>query len=121
MIDRRGGVIVTMASVAARLPGGAPIAYAAAKAGIVNLSQQVAKEVARHGIRVNCLAPSTVTNERMRAAIPLEQQDQMAALHPLGRLGEPQDVADAALWLASDASSWVTGITLDIAGGQVMH
>jgi 3-oxoacyl-[acyl-carrier protein] reductase len=121
MIDRRGGVVVTMASVAARLPGGAPIAYAAAKAGIVNFSQQVAKEVARHGIRVNCLAPSTVMNERMRAAIPREQQGQMAALYPLGRLGEPQDVADAALWLASDASSWVTGVTLDIAGGQIMH
>jgi 3-oxoacyl-[acyl-carrier protein] reductase len=120
MIGRRRGAIVTMASAAARLPGGAPIAYAAAKAGIVNFSQQVAREVGRHGIRVNCLAPSTVVNERMRAAIPDEQRQQMAAMYPLGRLGEPEDVAKAALFLASDASSWITGITLDIAGGQVM-
>jgi 3-oxoacyl-[acyl-carrier protein] reductase len=121
MIDRRRGVVVTMASVAARLPGGAPIAYAAAKAGIVNFSQQVAKEVAHHGIRVNCLAPSTVMSERMRAAIPDEQREKMAAMYPLGRLGEPGDVAEAALFLASDASSWITGVTLDIAGGQIMN
>jgi 3-oxoacyl-[acyl-carrier protein] reductase len=121
MIDRRRGVVVTMASVAARLPGGDPIAYAAAKAGIVNFSQQVAKEVAHHGIRVNCLAPSTVMSERMRAAIPDEQREKMAAMYPLGRLGEPGDVAEAALFLASDASSWITGVTLDIAGGQIMN
>jgi 3-oxoacyl-[acyl-carrier protein] reductase len=121
MIPRRRGAVITMASTAARLPGGAPIAYAAAKAGIVNFTQQVAKEVGRHGIRVNCLAPSTVVNERMRAAIPEEQRQQMATMYPLGRLGEPDDVAEAALFLASDASSWITGITLDIAGGQVMN
>ena len=121
MIPRRRGAIITMASTAARLPGGAPIAYAAAKAGIVNLTQQVAKEVGPHGIRVNCLAPSTVVNERMQAAIPDQQRQQMATMYPLGRLGEPDDVAEAALFLASDASSWITGITLDIAGGQVMN
>jgi 3-oxoacyl-[acyl-carrier protein] reductase len=60
-------------------------------------------------------------NERMRAASSRDQQERMATLCPLGRLGEPQDVADAALYLASDASSWVTGVTLDIAGGQIMH
>jgi 3-oxoacyl-[acyl-carrier protein] reductase len=121
MIERRRGAIVTMASVAARLPGGAPMAYAAAKAGIVNFSQQVANEVARHGIRVNCLAPSTVMNERMRAVIPREQQERLAELYPLGRVGEPIDVAEAALFLASEASSWVTGVTLDVAGGQIMR
>jgi 3-oxoacyl-[acyl-carrier protein] reductase len=81
----------------------------------------VAREVGPHGVRVNCLAPSTVVNERMRAAIPSEQLDQMATMYPLGRLGEPEDVAEAALFLASDASSWITGITLDIAGGQVTN
>ena len=121
MIERRHGAIVTMGSAAARLPGGAPIAYAAAKAGIVNFSQQVAHEVGRHGVRVNCLTPSTVMNERMRAAIPAEQQQKLSAMYPLGRLGEPPDVAEAALFLASDASSWITGVTLDIAGGHVMR
>jgi len=83
-------------------------------------SKQVAKEAGPSGVRVNCLAPSTVVTETMQAAIPLERQRQMAAMYPLGRLGVPEDVAHAALFLASDASSWITGITLDIAVGQVM-
>ena len=114
MIARRAGSIITMASVAARLPGGAPIAYAAAKAGIIVFSQQVAKEAGPSQVRVNCLCPSTVLTERMRQAIPAEQQQQMAKMYPLGRLGVPDDVANASLFLASDASSWITGVTLDI-------
>jgi 3-oxoacyl-[acyl-carrier protein] reductase len=120
MTARRAGSIITMASVAARLPGGAPIAYAAAKAGIIVFSRQVAKEVGPSRVRVNCLAPSTVLTERMQEAIPAEQQRHMVAMYPLGRLGVPDDVANASLFLASDASSWITGVTLDIAGGQVM-
>jgi len=120
MIERNRGSIITMASAAARKPGGAPIAYAAAKAGIIVFSQQVADEVGPAGVRVNCLSPSTVLNEQMQQAIPAETQHQMAATYPLRRLGVPADVARAALFLASDASSWITGITLDIAGGQVM-
>jgi 3-oxoacyl-[acyl-carrier protein] reductase len=120
MTARRAGSIITMASSAARFPGGAPIAYAAAKAGIIVFSQQVAKEAGPSRVRVNCLAPSTVLTERMRHAIPVEQQRQLAAMYPLGRLGVPDDVANASLFLASDASSWITGATLDIAGGQVM-
>ena len=120
MIERNHGSIITMASAAARKPGGAPIAYAAAKAGIIVFSQQVADEVGPAGVRVNCLSPSTVLNEHMQEAIPAETQDQMAATYPLRRLGVPTDVARAALFLASDASSWITGITLDVAGGQVM-
>jgi 3-oxoacyl-[acyl-carrier protein] reductase len=120
MTARRAGSIITMASVAARLPGGAPIAYAAAKAGIIVFSQQVAKEVGPSQVRVNCLAPATVLTERMQEAIPAEQQQRMIAMYPLGRLGLPADVANASLFLTSDASSWLTGVTLDIAGGQVM-
>jgi 3-oxoacyl-[acyl-carrier protein] reductase len=120
MTERRAGSIITMASVAARLPGGAPIAYAAAKAGIIVFSKQVANEVGQSQVRVNCLAPWTVLTERMQQAIPEERQRQMTAMYPLGRLGVPDDVAQASLFLASDASSWITGVTLDIAGGQVM-
>jgi 3-oxoacyl-[acyl-carrier protein] reductase len=120
MSSRRAGSIITMASAAARMPGGAPIAYAAAKAGIIVFTRQLAMEVGQSKVRVNCLAPSTVLNERMREAIPAGQQRQMAAMYPLGRLGVPADVAQASLFLASDASSWITGVTLDIAGGQVM-
>src|SRR5262245_51020421 len=119
MTARRAGSIITMASVAARLPGGAPIAYAAAKAGIIVFSQQVAKEAGPSQVRVNCLAPSTVLTERIQAASPAAQQQRMVAMYPLARLGVPADIANASLFLASDASSWITGVTLDIAGGQV--
>jgi 3-oxoacyl-[acyl-carrier protein] reductase len=120
MTARRTGAIITMASVAARLPGGAPLAYASAKAGIILFSKQVAKEAGPSNVRVNCLAPSTVVTETMQAAIPDDRQRQMAQMYPLRRLGMPADVANASLFLASDASSWITGVTLDIAGGQVM-
>ena len=120
MIERGGGSIITMASSAARFPTGAPAPYAAAKAGVIMLSRQVATEVGKHGVRVNCLAPHTVLTERVQRFMPEEQQRQMAAAMPLGRLGTPEDVALAALFLASDSSSWITGVTLDVAGGRTI-
>jgi 3-oxoacyl-[acyl-carrier protein] reductase len=119
MIERGGGSIVTMASSAARFPTGAPAPYAAAKAGVIMLSRQVANEVGKHGVRVNCLAPHTVLTERVQRFMP-EEQRQMAAAMPLGRLGTPEDVALATLFLASDSSSWITGVTLDVAGGRTI-
>jgi NAD(P)-dependent dehydrogenase (short-subunit alcohol dehydrogenase family) len=89
MIERNQGSIITMTSAAARKPGGAPIAYAAAKAGIIVFSQQVAHEVGPAGVRVNCLSPSTVLNEHMEQAIPAETQRKMAAMYRLRRLGVP--------------------------------
>ena len=120
MIERGGGSIITMASSAARFPTGAPAPYAAAKAGVIMLSRQVANEVSKHGVRVNCLAPHTVLTERVQRFMLEEQQRQMAAAMPLGRLGTPEDVALAALFLASDSSSWITGVTLDVAGGRTI-
>ena len=99
---------------------GAPTGYAVAKAGVVRLTQEVAREVAGHGVRVNCVSPSTILTERLQARIPADRRAQMTAMHPLGRLGTPEDVACAALFLASDCSSWITGVTLDVAGGQIM-
>jgi 3-oxoacyl-[acyl-carrier protein] reductase len=81
----------------------------------------VAYEVADAGVRVNCLAPATILTGRLEEAIPPDRQRDLAATYPLGRLGRPDDVAQAALFLASDASSWITGITLDVAGGQVIR
>ena len=121
MIERGRGAIITMSSSAARRAGGAPIAYAAAKAGIIALTEHVAHEVGPRGIRVNCLAPAAVPNDQMRQAIPEEQRQQMTDAFPLRRLGTPDDVANATLYLASNASSWLTGVTLDIAGGQIMR
>jgi 3-oxoacyl-[acyl-carrier protein] reductase len=119
MIERGGGSIVTMASSAARFPTGAPVPYAAAKAGVVVLTSQVASEVGSHKVRVNCLAPHTVLVERTRRFMPEEDQRRIAAEIPLRRLGTPEDVALATLFLASESSSWITGVTLDVAGGKV--
>jgi 3-oxoacyl-[acyl-carrier protein] reductase len=121
MVERGRGAIVTMASSAARLPGlGAPAPYVAAKAGVVMLTRQVAGEVGRHGVRVNCLAPHTILTEQIQRVAPPEWREKMAAAVPLGRLGTPEDVALAAVFLASDSAAWLTGVTLDVAGGYVM-
>jgi len=120
MRARHAGVIITMASAAARQAARSSAAYAAAKAGVIALSRHLAGEYAHEGLRVNCLAPSAIENDRMRAWVPDEQRRALAAAFPLGRLGQPEDVAAATLFLASAASSWITGITLDVAGGKVM-
>jgi 3-oxoacyl-[acyl-carrier protein] reductase len=85
------------------------------------LTRQVASEVGRHGVRVNCLAPHTILTEQIRRVAPEEWRQKMAAAVPLGRLGTPEDVAQAAVFLASDSAAWITGVTLDVAGGYVMN
>jgi 3-oxoacyl-[acyl-carrier protein] reductase len=120
MIERGRGSIVTMASSAGRIPTQAPTAYSAAKAGVVMLSRRVAEEVGPHGVRVNCLAPDSVLTERTRSYMTDDQVRQWADAFPLGRMGTPEDVALATLFLASESSSWLTGVTLDVAGGKIM-
>jgi 3-oxoacyl-[acyl-carrier protein] reductase len=120
MIERQRGSIITMSSAAARQPAHSNAAYAAAKAGVIAFTRHVAGEMAADGIRVNCIAPSAVENERMRRWTTEQQREQLAMSFPLRRIGQPEDVAAAALFLASDASSWITGITLDVAGGKIM-
>jgi 3-oxoacyl-[acyl-carrier protein] reductase len=120
-MKERTGNIITMSSAAARRPHPmSPIAYAAAKAGIEILTQDIAGQVGPYGIRVNCIAPETILSERNRTRIPSVQQDELIELHPIRRLGTPADVAHAALYLACDDAAWVTGIVLDVAGGAVM-
>jgi 3-oxoacyl-[acyl-carrier protein] reductase len=121
MTQRGRGAIVTMASSAARLAGlGAPAPYMAAKAGVVMLTRQVASEAGPHGVRANCLAPHTIQTEQIEQVAPQEWRERMAAAVPLRRLGTPDDVAQAAVFLASDSAAWITGVTLDVAGGYVM-
>ena len=120
MIARHSGVIITMTSAAARQAAKSSAAYAAAKSGVIAFSRHLAGEFAIDGIRINCVAPSAIENDHMRSWVPDEQRKQLAAAFPLGRLGQPEDVAAATLFLASSASSWITGVTLDIAGGKIM-
>ncbi len=121
MKERKRGTIVTISSAAARRPhAGSPVAYAAAKAGVQMLTQHLAQQVGPFGIRVNCIAPETILTERNRARIPEPQQQALAEVHPLRRLGTPDDVARAALFLASEDSAWITGLVLDVSGGAVM-
>ncbi len=96
------------------------MAYTAAKAGIQLLTQGLATQAGPFGIRVNCIAPETILTERNEQHIPDEVKQRMAGMHPIPRLGTPEDVAHAALYLASDDSAWITGIILDIAGGSVL-
>jgi 3-oxoacyl-[acyl-carrier protein] reductase len=120
MKERRAGNIITVSSAAARRPHPkSPIPYAAAKAGIEILTRDLALQVGPYGIRANGIAPGTILTDRNKRRIPEAQQDALIKLNPLGRLGTPEDVADAALYLASDRATWITGIVLDVAGGDV--
>jgi 3-oxoacyl-[acyl-carrier protein] reductase len=121
MKQRGRGSIVTMSSAAARRPTDrSPIGYAAAKAGIEVLTKAAAIQAGPYGVRVNCIAPESILTERNRAQIPPDVQAQLAQTHPIRRLGTPEDVADAAVFLASDESAWVSGIVVDVAGGSVL-
>jgi 3-oxoacyl-[acyl-carrier protein] reductase len=121
MKERRRGNILTISSAAARRPHPAtPIPYAAAKAGIMMMTQHLATQVGPFNIRVNCISPETILTENNRRRIPEAQQVALAASHPLQRLGTVEDVAQAALYLASDNAAWITGVVLDVAGGAVM-
>ncbi len=120
MLERGRGAIVTMSSAAARQAANSAAAYAAAKAGVIAFTRHLAGELAPRGIRVNCVAPSATENDKMRAWLSAEQRAALGASFPLRRIGQPADVAAAALFLAADASSWITGSTLDVAGGKIM-
>jgi len=121
MKERGHGAIITMSSTAGRRADPrSPIPYAAAKAGIVLMTQEVAAQAGPNGIRVNCLAPETIMTENNQARIPAGLQARLAEFHPLRRLGTPEDVAAAAVYLASASASWVTGQVIDVAGGAVM-
>ena len=120
MVD--GGVIINITSGAGTRGSPYTGPYAAAKAGMINLTQTLALELAERGIRVNAVSPGPVVTEAFREVLGVEDQlDALARTIPLGRTGTPDDIAGAVLYLASPAASWVTGEHLLVAGGRTQR
>jgi len=125
LLCRQGGSVINTASVAGLVAGYSPHAYAAAKAAVIQLSRSVALELAPSRVRVNCICPGFIATPlalnsvgRTQTAAQLERaMAGMAHAQPIPRAGEPDDIAQMALWLASDASSFVTGQHFVVDGG----
>jgi 2-hydroxycyclohexanecarboxyl-CoA dehydrogenase len=136
MIEKKYGHIVSIASDAGRMGEFREAVYAAAKAGVIGLTKAVAREVGRYGINLNVVCPGAnpptgkddISKESLWVPIfellpdgmPDEQLQKMAKNYPMRRLGTPQDVAKAAVFLASDAASYITGQTVSVSGGYTM-
>ena len=119
MMKARSGRIISIASVVGATGNAGQCNYAAAKAGIVGFSKSLAREVGSRGITVNVVAPGFIDTD-MTKALSDEQRESMASTIPLGALGQPKDIANAVLFLASDMGNYVTGETLHINGGMHM-
>ena len=120
MMKRRYGRIINISSVIGLSGNAGQSNYAASKAGIIAMSKSIAKEVASRGITINCVAPGYIDTP-MTEVLGEDIKNSIIAHIPLGRIGTPQDVANAVLFLASDESSYVTGHTLSVNGGMLMQ
>ncbi|MDD9304988.1 MAG: SDR family oxidoreductase [Desulfobacter sp.] len=131
LMQEKGGAIVNTASRAGKVPPLFNGAYAVSKAGVIMLTKVMAKELSGLKIRVNAICPGQIMTDLEKWRFGLEaqflntsveeQEEKMSASIPLGRIGSPAEVADMAVFLASDASSYVTGQALNICGGQLME
>ena len=123
MMKQKGGRIINIGSVFGSVPARKQIAYVAAKAGVHNLTKAMALELAPHGINVNAVAPGSILTELTRQlfysqdAAYTEMADRMLSHVPLGRPGDPEDVANAVLFLSGKESKYVTGHVLTVDGG----
>jgi NAD(P)-dependent dehydrogenase (short-subunit alcohol dehydrogenase family) len=122
MIDQgRGGAIVNMASMGGKVGSPKQAHYAASKAAVISLTRVAAMELGEHGIRVNCICPGYVLTEMGAATRTPEMVAEWSSMSPLGRCAEPDEVADMAVFLASDESRYCTGQAMNVSGGMVMH
>ena len=119
MMKKRLGRIINMASVVGLVGNAGQTNYAAAKAGVIGFSKSAAKELASRGITVNVVAPGFIGTD-MTAVLPEAVKEKTLAGIPLGKMGEPEDVANAVLFLASEQASYITGQVVNVDGGMVM-
>jgi len=120
MLQRGWGRIVNISSIAGKEGKHNPVAYAAAKAGVIGLTKALAFEVAERGILVNAITPGSIWT-RNWSALPEADLDDVRRRHPIGRLGRAEEVAAMVAWLASDECSFSTGAVFDISGGRAGH
>ena len=121
MIPNGRGTIINMASMGGKVGGPNQAHYAASKAAVISLTQVAAKELGPYGITVNCICPGYVLTEMGAATRTDDMVREWSSKSPLGRLAEPSDVANMALFLASDEASYCTGQAMNVTGGMVMH
>jgi len=119
MITRGFGRMVTISSIAALLPRKMQIHYSASKAGVMALTRCCAEAFAPHKVRINCIAPGLIETE-MAGVLPPERRQEVIAATPMGRLGQPEEIASVARFLLSDESSFMTGQTIVASGGRLM-
>ncbi|MFA5093921.1 MAG: 3-oxoacyl-[acyl-carrier-protein] reductase [Candidatus Omnitrophota bacterium] len=119
MMKQRYGKIVSIASIIGIMGNAGQANYAASKAGIIGITKSVAKELASRNVNVNAIAPGFIATD-MTAKLPENVKAQMLSMIPLNRFGKASDVAELAMFLASDASSYITGQVIKIDGGMVM-
>ena len=123
MRAQRSGAICCVSSVSAQRGGGilGGPHYSAAKAGVLGLARAMAREYGVDGIRVNCVTPGLIATDINKGLIPEDRMKGILEQIPLNRIGEPDDVAGCLVFLASDLSKYLTGVTLDVNGGMLIH
>ena len=119
MIERHSGKIINLSSIAGMIGMQQAAEYSAAKAGVIGFTKALAKEVAPYGIHVNCVSPGVIGTSRVRN-MPKKSVDSWLEGIPFGRLGEPEEVAQAILFLASNESDFITGENIPVTGGQTL-
>ncbi|MCH7673361.1 3-oxoacyl-[acyl-carrier-protein] reductase [candidate division KSB1 bacterium] len=118
-IKQRSGKIINLASVVGQIGNAGQVNYSASKAGVIGLTKSVAKELAARNVRVNAIAPGFIQTD-MTAKLTEKAKEELTNAIPLGKLGQPEDVAKVVLFLASDDAAYITGQVINVDGGMVM-